>query len=370
MPFKPFMSVTETLNHLSTRLDPIIADWLAPQLKGIPWTRVLEILDEKKGTTHSIRYSSRDLQAQLKMLTSRLGDLEYPFDNRHRLVSTTASKLRILRNRNAHNEDLTVYDAFRASDSAVELLRYFGDDEGLVEAKRLRHEALIALAQHAGVSEAQAEQSAALAPPPEDNDPTSDEEDDLEEVVPDAEVMEKDASSADDQILGLKRLEYEPWDVVAVGDKDVLRDLRNKSSQQQVRTVTAEIVSHEGPIHVDRLTRLTARSFNVRRLTKKREQSITRQIRRAGFYIDEDSFVWPREIDANSWSEFRPNDNSARRYFAYISPIEIVNAARFIKAKHPEISADDLEGAVLRTFGKKRRTKMVQEHLRKVYELL
>lgn len=49
MNFKPALSVKETLDHLSVRLDPIIAAKLKPYLVGLPWTKILEILDGKRG---------------------------------------------------------------------------------------------------------------------------------------------------------------------------------------------------------------------------------------------------------------------------------------------------------------------------------
>ena len=161
-----------------------------------------------------------------------------------------------------------------------------------------------------------------------------------------------------------------PGKLFPVGEKDVLYDLRSTGSKESVRSVVNEIASFEGPVHVERLARLTARSFDLKKLSKSRAKALVRQFRSAGLYIDEDNFVWPRDLDPNTWSEFRPNDNTVRRFFLYISPIEILNAAKFIKAKHPEMSDRELEAAVLRTFGKKRRTKAVREHLVKVKELM
>lgn len=369
MNFKPSLSVKETLDHLSVRLDPIIAAKLKPYLGGLPWTKILEILDGKKGSERSHRYRTNDLQAQLRVLSQRLGDLGYPFDNGARFVSSTANKLKIYRNASAHNEVLTVRDAYRAADASVELLLYFNDDEGLTELRRIRREALVALAEQEGVSEDSAEKAAVLEPTTDyDDDPSDGNE--KGKIEPDPEVLEQAPEDPDDQILGLKRLPYEPWEVVPVGEKDVLYDLRSTGSKESVRSVVNEIASFEGPVHVERLARLTARSFDLKKLSKSRAKALVRQFRSAGLYIDEDNFVWPRDLDPNTWSEFRPNDSTVRRFFLYISPIEILNAAKFIKAKHPEMSDLELEAAVLRTFGKKRRTEAVREHLAKVKELM
>lgn len=65
------------------------------------------------------------------------------------------------------------------------------------------------------------------------------------------------------------------------------------------------------------------------------------------------------------WLEFRPNDSAADRPFTHISPIEILNAARFIQAKRGDLNEDELGVAVLQTFGRKRRTKQIAIHLAK-----
>ena len=50
MNFKPSLSVKETARSLlSVRLTPIIAAKLKPYLGGLPWTKILEILDGKRG---------------------------------------------------------------------------------------------------------------------------------------------------------------------------------------------------------------------------------------------------------------------------------------------------------------------------------
>lgn len=366
MSFNPSLSVKATLDHLSRRLDPIIARRLAPHLNGLPWTAVLDALDDQRNYARTFRYETNDLHAQLRMLTERLGTLGYPFDDTARFVSTTGSKLRIIRNVSAHNGELSVGDAFRASDDAVELLKSFRDHDGAAEVESLRREALQALAAEEGVSVSVAAEDAAL--PALD---TGDEDEELEDgpVTPSEDVLHR-APGHESQILGATRAIYEPWTVVPVGHSDVLDNLRTRRAYQQVRSVATEIVTFEGPIHMDRLTRLTGYSFGMKRLTVKRQRQIAHQVHKAGLYIDEDRFVWPREIDPNSWSEFRPNDNEAGRHFLQISPVEIANAGLFIRTRHPEMTERELEDAILQTFGKKRRGAAVMDHLEVAQEIM
>lgn len=365
MTFKPNLSIKEGLDHLAKRLDPIIGDRLASNLGGHPWTVVLEILDQKKGFTSGYKYWTYDLQAQLRMLTERLGDFGYPFDDQHRTVSTIGNEQRIVRKQMAHMHDFTVDEAFRANDFAVRLLEHFGDADGLEEAKRIRHEALAALASQEGVTEQVAAEAASTPATPSEEAPAVSSAKECESVAPEPEVLVREPS-----VIGDKRLEFEPWAVVQVGGVDVLDDLPKKVAKEKVRAVAVEIATYEGPIHLDRLTDKTAQSFGLQRVRSNREKKISYQIQQAGLFVDDDKFVWPREIDSATWAEFRPNDSAADRPFNHISPAEIANAARFIAAKHPDITEDELDVAILQTFGRKRRTKQLTAHLAKARELL
>jgi hypothetical protein len=366
MTFKPNLSVKECLDYLAKRLDPIIGNRLASDLGDHPWTVVLEILDQKKGFTNGYKYWTYDLQAQLRMITERLGDLGFPFDDRQRTVSTIGNELRIVRKQMAHMHDFTVDEAFRANDYAVRLLENFQDAQGLDEARRIRHEALTALAVQEGVTEKIAAEaiSAAISPVATELSALNT-VDEVEAVTPNPEVLVHLPT-----VIGDKRLEFEPWAVVQVGGIEVLDDLPKKVAKEKVRAVAVEIAAYEGPIHLDRLTDKTAQSFGLKRVRSSRARKISYQVQQAGLFLDEDKFIWPREIDAANWAEFRPNDSTVERPFDYISPAEIANAGRFIMGRHPGISWDDLEVAVLQTFGRKRRSKQIIAHLAKARELM
>lgn len=384
MTLKPNLSVKEGLDHLAKRLDPIITRRFADELGGHPWTVVLEILDEKKGMAGRRSYETYDLQAQLRMITERLGDFGFPFDDRYRTVSTLGNELRIVRNQMAHMHDFTVEEAYRANDFAVRLLEHFADGEGLEEAKRIRHDALVALAAAEGVSEESAAAIAAtvsdISPDPDDPSPGTARSDDLAEdsaegdttqedatdiVEPDPKVLVREAS-----VIGDQRLQFEPWTVVRAGSIEVLDALPKKAAKEMVRSVAIEIATYEGPMHLDRLVQLTAQSFGLSRVRASREKKIAYQIRQTGLLVDEDKFVWPPDIDPKTWSEFRPNPSTVDRPFVEISPVEIANAARFIRAHTETGGEDELWTAVLQTFGRRRRTKQIAAHLEKAAEYL
>ncbi|OBA31026.1 DUF3320 domain-containing protein [Gordonia sp. 852002-51296_SCH5728562-b] len=359
MTFDPRHSVDQSLHHLAQRLDPIIGTKLAPSLGGLPWPTVLSELDKMKGKPPK-SYSAADLQSQLRMITERLGKLGFPFDDHTRLVTTLGNELRIVRNRWAHHDDLTTLDAWRASDFAVRLLEHFGDDQGAADARKLRDEAFDALVEAKVI----AEHVAPTPPQPhiEAPEPDAEGEQDSDVVHPDPSVLKR-SDSASTPTIGSGRSEFEPWTVVVVGDVDILDALPKKVAKEQVRAVATEIAEFEGPIHLNRLAQLTAASFGVRRLWPAREKKLTYQIKQTGLVIDDDECVWPTDLDRATWTEFRPNNSTVERPFTEISPAEIANAMRLLRADNPEISDADLDAATLRTFGRKRKTKQFTAHL-------
>lgn len=362
MTFNAKVSVQEGLDLLAERLDSIISERLAETLNGLSWTVILRELDQAKGHSHR-EYSSRDLQAQLRILTERLGGLGYPFDDpRTRIVSTLGGELRIMRNRWAHGYDLTELDAWRTHDFAVRLLEHFSDAEGLEAAEALRMSALAAVAKSSGVipsATGTIEPKPAAPSPAVENAPV-DEPD--EHVTPDPSVLVR-RNAADTPSIGAERSEFEAWTVVPAGEISVLEDLPKKAAKEQVRAVAIEIAEFEGPIHVDRLAELTAASFGLNKLHAKRRAQISRQIAASGLHVDADKFVWPASIDPHTWTEFRPNSSDIDRPFLRISPVEIANAARFIQVTGQFTSRDELETMTLQTFGRKRRTAQFTRHL-------
>ncbi|WIY82950.1 Swt1 family HEPN domain-containing protein [Propionimicrobium sp. PCR01-08-3] len=365
----PNHSVQTAFTLLSGRLDPIIAKRLREELGGLPWTAVLEQLDHVRGYNPKT-YSSSDLQAQLRMLTEKLGGLGYPFErDSNRTVSTLGSELRIMRNRWAHNDEFTALDAWRAYDFSARLLHCFDDHAGLVQLEDPRLEALAAAAAAEGVATTtvldKAEvDDADVEEPLEDTEGAGEEE----LVSPDPSMMVRSDSAAT-PLIGNGRAEFSPWEIVKVGDKSVLDALPKKAAKEKVRAAAIEITEFEGPIHIERLANLVAQSFGMHRVAPKRMDKITYQIRQTDLVIDRDKFVWPSAIDRGTWTEFRPNDSTCERSFLLISPVEISNAAKFLRATRPDIGQVELESAALQTFGRKRRTKQLMAHLKRGLDL-
>jgi hypothetical protein len=338
----PTAAASDLLTALSRRLDPLIAARL-----GDDWTTVLAELDRAKGRSrHS--YSRTDLQSQLRMLTERLGDLGYPFDDHLRQVSTVANELRIVRNRWAHNDELSDLDAVRTADHAVRLLTLLGDADGAAGAKERRTGLLAAYALKTGLT------APVRAPDP-----------DLAPIPVPGSVGQRPTT-------GTARFAYEPWEVVTAGGPEVIDALPKKDAKMQVRAVAAEIAEFEGPVSLDRLVTLTVRSFGMSRCGAKKKQQIARQLRQLDLTVDADDVVWPTDIDPATWREFRPTgaDHAADRDITDISPVEIANAWRAVAARRPDAGREELQRAVLQVFGRKKLTRGITAHLARAEALL
>lgn len=356
--FNPRHSIDQTFQLLAARLGPIIATTLATHLGGLPWTAVLEERDRIRGKIPG-RYVPSDPQAQLKVLTERLGALGFPFDDQTRTVSVLGGELRISRNRWAHHDELTALDAWRTSDFAVRLLERLGDADGVVAADQIRERAFTVVAREKGIADhavpiAGSETGAPVA--------------DATFAIPRPTLDDQSAgpsparNSLDAETLDF----YEPWPVVAVGGTDVIDELPKKAVKERVRAVASEIVDFEGPIQLKRLAQLTAASFGVIRLSEKRERKIVYQIRQVdGIHVDGDKFAWPADIDPATWLAYRPNDELTSRDFLLISPVEIANAIRATSDSHPQADRDEIDRIVLRMFGKARLTAQFRAHLDK-----
>lgn len=345
-------SVQAGLDHLAARLNPYIATVLKPILNDLPWTTILTELDRAKGYTPK-HYTATDLQAQLRILTERLGEIGYPFSDPTRAVSVLGGELRIVRNRWAHHDEFTALDAWRTHDFVVRLLSHVGDREGTATAEDMRSSALQRVIQESGLATSRASN-------PESSSVSQRSD---ASVVPRESVLKR-SEPAETPTIGAQRIGFQPWTVVHAGDVSVLDELPKKRAREQIAAVITDIVDAEGPIHIDRLARLTAQSFGVERLHPTRAKKVKGQIKASGCQIDRDNFVWPTNIVYSTWTEFRPNPGTVDRPFEEISPVEIANAARFL-IETGTTTASDVESEVLQTFGRSRRTKSVKKHLEK-----
>lgn len=118
--------VSRALEIAAEALGPFVARELTPHLPAnTEWPSVLEVLDEKKGSSKAgFLYSPTDLSLQLRVMTERLGHLGFPFSGAlSRAEQNLAGELRDIRNRASHGAPFSFDDTYRALDTAERLLR-------------------------------------------------------------------------------------------------------------------------------------------------------------------------------------------------------------------------------------------------------
>lgn len=356
----PRGAVLEVTDFLATRLDPIIARVLEPQLGGLEWTAILAELDRIKGR-RSLVYGRNDLQSQLRVLTERLGSLGYPFDDDNRTVSSVAGDLRTVRRNLAHTNPFTRLEAWRAADQCVRLLEALHDEQGLLKATDLRHKAFMAYAEESGLgpAPAQAEDGPDQQEVP-GTGPRPSSPGDVNGKGPDVRsVMD-----------GRNEVLYERWPGRLAGEVEVLDTIGRVRSKSLVRTFAEEIVEFEWPIGIERLAKVVGQGFGLKRVTRDRVKKIIRQIHNSNVTVDEHGYVWPVDVDPEEWDGFRVPGGTDTRSFEEISPREIANAIKFTQAEHSELADTELELAVLELFGRSKRTKGVMRQLDLAWELV
>jgi len=353
--FDPALSVFQGFQDLQRRLDPIIQRRVSEFAPGMAWPRVLEELDRVKGRSPGI-YGRTDASAQLRMLTERLGAIGFPFESMPpRYVSTLAGDLRIARNSVAHNNPIDIHDAIRMHDSATKLLAHFGDDGGAQAAAAMRAEAIVCAS---GVVPS-SPQSAQTDEEQDVADRTHAEHSSNAEPIT---VLPVSEGSLTAEVL--RSVAWEPWRVTIVGDKDDLENFRRVGVKEKLHAVVAEIVDFEFPLSLERLIDLVRRSYGVGRLHKPRRAAVERQVRSYDdVIVDEHGFVWPEGVDREAWRDVRPNGESVGRRITDVSPHEVANAIRSIRAEHPDFGDDELDREVVRCFGGRRLTAAFAEHL-------
>lgn len=370
----PKHTVSDVLDVLAEHLDDIIQARLDGDLRGLDWTVILVELDRSKGVPPR-SYSRTDVQAQLRMLTEKLGGLGFPFDDRLRTVSTLGGELRIVRNSFAHGDEFEWIDAWRAADYAVRLLDHLDDQEGATSCTMLRDAVLPHLAAELGyeLGKSAALPNEVYIPRLESSDAEEADEDARDaapQALPSAVFEREPTHEPAPVIIGAQREAFVPWQVVIAGPPSVIEDLPKKDAKLRVRAVAAEIVDFEGPIEIERLTRLAAAAFEWKRLSPKRVRQISHQVRQLeGVELDEHGFVWPPGLDRHTWAEFRPQDSSSPRAFEQVSPREIANAIRFFRRREPGATDDAIKRSVLAAFGRTRLTKGAERHLAVAWDL-
>jgi hypothetical protein len=143
-----------------------------------------------------------------------------------------------------------------------------------------------------------------------------------------------------------------PWTPKPAGDKVMLDRLANPRGADKVRKVMLAGVAAEGPIHVDRLARLTAGAFGLSRVLRARLDALGALVPESARAGD---FVWPDGMDRTSWTGFR-RDAEAARPMEQVSPEELGNAMVALCRASAGMTKDELFTQTLEVFGYRRRS--------------
>lgn len=157
--------------------------------------------------------------------------------------------------------------------------------------------------------------------------------------------------------------EFVAWPVRRLGGREVLDELPARAAGARVRAALVEVVDAEGPIHVDRLARLVAQSFDLTKLHAARRDAILHHLPR-GLRCDRaETVAWPQSRDPETWTGYRPAPDGSSRPIEDVPLREIVNAMVALVRSTGGMESEELHRETLRVFGLKRRTGGAVERL-------
>jgi hypothetical protein len=120
-----------------------------------------------------------------------------------------------------------------------------------------------------------------------------------------------------------------------------------------VRKVLTAGIKAEGPIHVDRLVKLTVGAFGLNRSSEARKQALLSTLPPSAVV---DGYLWPEGVDPVAWTEFRRQVSSTDRPIDHVAPEEIANAMAALCRASAGMRREELLTAAAAVFGNKRRT--------------
>jgi hypothetical protein len=149
---------------------------------------------------------------------------------------------------------------------------------------------------------------------------------------------------------------FVPWIPKTAGEKSVLDELPAAKAARVVRRVLTTGIKAEGPIHVDRLAKLTVGAFGLSRATETRKEALLSTLPPSAVV---DGYLWPEGIDRESWTGFRRQMSSTDRAIEHVAPEEIGNAMVALCRSAAGMRRDELMAATAAVFGYKRRAAAV-----------
>jgi hypothetical protein len=149
---------------------------------------------------------------------------------------------------------------------------------------------------------------------------------------------------------------FKPWTPKPAGEKAVLDELPAAKSARVVRRVLTAGIRAEGPIHADRLVRLTAGAFGLNRVTAPRKAALLSVLPEEAVAGD---YLWPDGVDRDTWTGFRRQSASTERPLEHVPPEEIGNAMAALCRCSAGMAREELLTSAAAVFGYRRRTPVI-----------
>jgi Protein of unknown function (DUF3320) len=146
----------------------------------------------------------------------------------------------------------------------------------------------------------------------------------------------------------------------------VLDELPAAKAARAVRRVMTAGVKAEGPIHVDRLTKLTVNAFGLTRSSEGRKNALLSLLPPSAVV---DDYLWPDGVSPDTYTAFRRQTASTDRPIDHVAPEEIGNAMAALCRASAGMMADELLTQTAAIFGYKRRTPAITPALEAALKL-
>lgn len=159
---------------------------------------------------------------------------------------------------------------------------------------------------------------------------------------------------------------FVPWLPKPAGEKAVLDELPASKAARSVRRVLAAGIKAEGPIHVDRLAKLTVNAFGLNRASEGRKNTLLSLLPPSAVIAD---YLWPEGVTPETYEGFRRQTSSTDRPIDHVAPEEIGNAMVALCRASAGMMADELLTQAAAIFGYKRRTPAITPALEAALKL-
>ena len=161
---------------------------------------------------------------------------------------------------------------------------------------------------------------------------------------------------------------FRAWTPRVCGTTETLDEMgRWGNARSQVRALALEVISHEAPIHRDRLAKLVASGFCLTRVNEDRKRAILQVVPAEYRRQVEPDFYWPTEVDPDSWRIVRVPPSGLSRSVDDVSLTELGNAMIVVAERGGGIGLDELKREALSLFGGRRMTEAIGARLEQAF---